>query len=59
MGDRFFYDLNSAKNGANFSPEQLTQIRKASMARYIIANDITNISQLWIVLAILHMYTLV
>jgi hypothetical protein len=33
LGDRFFYDLNVGENGSNFSEDQLSQIRKASMAR--------------------------
>merc|ERR1712111_40679 len=35
IGDRFFYDLNG---DAQFSPEQLEEIRKSSMARVLCDN---------------------
>ena len=34
MGDRFFYDLNVDEFGPHFTEDELTQIRKASMARW-------------------------
>jgi len=44
LGDRFFYDLGAEANGTAFTPAQLQEIRKTSMARILCDNtDIRSI----------------
>ena len=43
IGDRFFYDLD--QNGTKFTPEQLNELRKTSMAR-ILCDNTDNMDQI-------------
>lgn len=44
MGDRFFYDLKESDGTKRFTPRQLRNIRKTSMARILCDNtDITEV----------------